>query len=273
MTVVNNSTNLNYRRSINMSNINCNSNVSFPAGVDTPTYWYDASLDVATSNQTDKNTVVSGEVRNMFDKGTSGLRLNEKASFQDWWLYDSNWVKNNLTFHRTGANYRGIFRNDFTTFNATAGQGTLVLVSYNNNHSFGFEPADSQKIGRTQWFGFNSGPTRGWALLKKQTETSTKAVIIGDDKAYEWPSLAAQWVVTIVSVPSIGSTNYAKQNGVDATVISYDQLVGGTGVNRIVIESQNDSNFAEAMFFQSALSTADCISVENYLKTKWCISY
>jgi hypothetical protein len=258
--------------------------------VATPSYWYDASLPISTSLVTGENRRSGTDVINLFDRGTSEIRLNDKASFVSWWQYDANFKQNDNRFYSntppTTTAYRGIFRTGFSTFNATAGKGTLAMVYYLGEENYA--PFDGSNIGsgRFQFVGTGNN-IRGWSSVFRTITGEPEGIryvsqttIIGDNKTYQWhdPSdrynlnRANKWYVRIVSVPSIGNTTYAKENGVNGSVVTYNS---GTqvGDNRIIIESQAGANFAECMFWQTPLSLTDCIQVENYLRSKWCINY
>jgi hypothetical protein len=252
----------------------CNSQEPFPSGI-TPSLWYKMDALTATSNTNNRNTVNSGEYDRFFNFGTTTRPNNcnldyKQISNSEKWQQPAE-LKNFLTTakSRSGVASWMIYTSASGTDFSSAGVGTTIMAWRSGASTL-------NQSGNIQFQARNANNQSSGFLSKFGSSADDKTTIFGDNQTYKFTTPMNTDCIRIVSVQSAGTPLYYKQNGATGSIVSYDTM-SGTGTQYTVSLDQttnndvNDCLLFEAMYFESALSVADCEKIENYLSKKWCI--
>lgn len=270
----------------------CDLFVAFPS-ITTPTTWYDASAPISSVNATGSNTVVSNQYKRWYDHSGNGRHMDSSATEPS---YPTQLYSVGLTagFYpdyvggetkRNGGNlfagdfyYGGVvyslgtahyMRKTVSSF-ASSGAGTVAFV-----FKTAFDNVDSSYIGNHTFWIMGSSNAAGY---KKQ---GTTIQIQGDNRSYSFSYLPNTWYVLILSVPSPGSYNFCKANNLTPSVAAFSTngniSATSTEIRFDIFGNANNAGrsemIGEFLYWNSALTTPQCLLLESYLKTKWCISY
>lgn len=265
----------------------CDLFISFPS-VATPSTWYNASAPISSINATGSNTVVSNQYTRWYDFSGNARHLDTAYLSKYYTLgltagYYPNFVGGEVK--RNGGN---IFAGDQSAAGVVYSLGTVhymqqTVSSLGSSPAVGtmaivfktaFDNTSSSYIGNHTFWIMNSAGNVGY----KKTQSLVQ--IQGDNRSYTFSYLPNTWYVQILSVPSAGSYSFCKANDLTPTVGSYSTGGFPSVANEIRFDVYSNANnsgrneiIAEFMYWTSSLSSADCSLVENYLKSKWCITY
>lgn len=243
--------------------------------LDTSLMWYDFSIATASTNTADRNTVFASGTFSVFsrvyDLGTSGrhlLRLGILAQYRMNYLFDSSkslYVGENTASNGGVATQSVVLKQDVSSITQF-----MVFKMPNSYGAFGsgvFEikgPTYSVKLGIN---GFDSPNylTLGHAYITP-SGTNTKGIIVS----------TASWQLVVATMShnlSTLSDVYMKVNGVLATQSANGNLSFNSGSIDLNVAAPQPTRYGEFITFESLLSSSEIATIENYLKSKWNITY
>jgi hypothetical protein len=157
-------------------------------------------------------------------------------------------------------------RDNNTNFNNTnmaytvANNGTFVLVWRNRG-------GGRKSIS----FRSDSTNTAGFQLLQKSGSDTFYFTFFNDTVSTQFTP-TSDFMIFIHSKNSSNTVLYSKVNDVNTSAAATKEVdVGPTGVPSSFGWTLTDSDVAEFMFFNTAISANDCESLYSYLSQKWCI--
>ena len=241
--------------------------------LDTSLLWYDFSIATASTDTADRNTVFANGTFSVFsrvyDLGTSGkhlLRIGTLAQYRMNYLFDSSkslYVGENTETSWGVATQSVVLKQDVSSITQF-----MVFKMPNSYGAFGsgvFQitgPTYSVKLGIN---GFDSPNylTLGHAYITPTT--NTKGIIVS----------TASWQLVVATMShnlSTLSDVYMKVNGVLATQSANGGHSFGGSID-INVGAPRPTRYGEFITFESLLSSSEIATIENYLKSKWNITY
>lgn len=248
----------------------CNSSVNLT--LTTPKIWYKLDVGTSSTDQANLNTYGTYSIpslpelgtlvgyKRLYDFGSSGIHLTQDPSDSSVRI-TPQYATTNL---QNGLRYSIPYLNN-TNFGITnlayslPNYGTIALT---------FRSRGNGK--KNILYRSNGTNTIGFQLLQPSTGQTYYIAFFNDTVSQKFEP-ESDFMTIIYSKNSAGTILYKKVNDTEMTAHTSRLIdAGTTPVPSAFTWNMQDSDIAEFVYYETALSATDCDTLMSYMRTKWC---